>query len=162
MILLALGSNVGEGAAQLAAARKALSAAEIEILSASALHVSAALLPEGASDAWDSDYTNQILLVHTDLSPQALLEAVKSVEKHVGREDRGHWGPREIDVDIIAYNDVVLESSALCIPHKEMAKRDFVLTPLKEIAPDWICPRTQMTIAQLCDALEAHYVKDAS
>lgn len=153
MIYLALGSNVGEGAEQLKAARRALRERGLEIVCASALYQSAALLPEDAPEVWDQPYTNQVLEVHGEFAPEELLELAKEIEGELGREALGHWGPREIDIDIIAMEDTILETEHLTIPHAEMAKRDFVLRPLKEIAPHWVHPVTKQTVSELIEAL---------
>lgn len=153
MIYLALGSNVGDGAEQLAAARRALRSCDIEMVCASALYQSDALLPDDAPNDWDVTYTNQVIEVMCEHSPEQLLSIVKEVEEAVGRQDRGRWGPREVDIDIIAMGDVLLESEALTVPHKEMTKRDFVLRPLREIAPSWVHPITKQTVSELIDAL---------
>lgn len=76
----------------------------------------------------------------TALSPTALFSAVKSIEEKIGRKNRGHWAPREIDIDILAYGDDVIHLADLSIPHAELLNRDFVLVPLAEIVPDWCYP----------------------
>lgn len=153
MIYLGLGSNVGDGARQLARACDLLEGAGVKILHASSLYHSAALLPEGADASWDMLFTNQVIAVQTQQSPEQLLATLKQIEQTIGRQDRGHWGPREVDIDIIAYHNETLESDALHVPHAEYANRDFVLLPLQEIAPDFVCPRSMAPIATLVAAL---------
>lgn len=74
----------------------------------------------------------------TDYSPEKLLKAVKKIENKLGRKTFFRWGPREIDIDIIYYEETILESKELTVPHKEFFKRKFVLIPLIEIAPNLI------------------------
>ena len=81
------------------------------------------------------DFLNGCLKLRTLLYPYELLAELNRIEKEAGRERIIHWGPRTLDLDIIFYDDLVLEEVDLCIPHVEMHKRKFVLEPLGEIAP---------------------------
>lgn len=89
--------------------------------------------PYGVTD--QADFLNACLRLRTLLTPEELLETLHRVEQEAGRERIIHWGPRTLDLDLIFYDDLVLESDDLCIPHVEMHKRRFVLEPLCEIAP---------------------------
>lgn len=89
--------------------------------------------PYGVTD--QADFLNACLRLRTLLTPEELLETLHRVEHEAGRERIIHWGPRTLDLDLIFYDDLVLESDDLCIPHVEMHKRRFVLEPLCEIAP---------------------------
>lgn len=86
-------------------------------------------------------YLNLGVWAETELAPLALLDAVKAVEAELGRTfDEGRWMPRTLDIDIILYDDLVLETPALTIPHPRMRERAFVLIPLAELTPDHILP----------------------
>jgi len=121
----------------------------------STVYRSPALLPEGAPAEWNIDYYNMAVAGKSSLSPQQLLAQVKAVEQSLGRVFRGVWGPREIDVDILAMDGLQLQSPELIIPHKGLLQRDFALLPLAEIVPEWNCPATGVNAAQLCK--ENHY-----
>lgn len=81
------------------------------------------------------DFLNGCLEVETVLGPQALLDFLHEIENNAGRTRTVHWGPRTLDLDILLYDDLVIHTDTLTIPHPEMAKRRFVLAPLAEIAP---------------------------
>ena len=83
-----------------------------------------------------ANFFNAVCLFFTPLSPAALLTMVKGIEKEIGRVESERWGPREIDIDILLYNDLNCTDETLTIPHKEMHKRDFVLVPLLELDPE--------------------------
>lgn len=139
MILFGLGSNLGDRKANLEAALRALEEVA-QVLRVSSVYESAALLPEGAPEAWDIAYYNIVVSAESALEPQALLAEVKRIEQALGRKDVGRWGPRLIDIDILAHGDTQLQSDALTLPHAEMLGRDFVMLPLAEIAPHWRHP----------------------
>ena len=107
----------------------------------SAIIRSKALLPKDAPLDWDLEFLNMAILAFTSLTPEQLLTQIKQIEKDIGREDRGFWGPREIDIDILTYATENIISENLVIPHKYMLERDFVLDPLCELIPDWEYPR---------------------
>lgn len=140
MILLALGSNMGDREATMLAALVELEAAGVKTVAKSTFIETPALLPKGAPPAWDMPYLNQVVAVQTAHTPQALLQITQGVEQQLGRTQRGHWGPREIDIDLLAYHKQVVESDTLNLPHPQMPFRRFVLAPLVEIAPDWKHP----------------------
>ena len=83
-------------------------------------------------------FVNACALARTDLEPEALLDRVKAIETALGRRPGERWGPRLIDIDIIAYNDVAMRTDRLVLPHPEALNRAFVLVPLAEIAPERI------------------------
>ncbi len=94
-------------------------------------------------------FINMAIEIVTDLEPEALLSLLKKIEKASGRTPEVKWGPRVIDLDILFYDDLVLKTPGLEIPHPEICKRDFVLKPLKEIAPDKVHPVLKKTIREL-------------
>ncbi|USN58804.1 MAG: 2-amino-4-hydroxy-6-hydroxymethyldihydropteridine diphosphokinase [Candidatus Peribacteria bacterium] len=82
------------------------------------------------------DFLNQVVEVETDFKPEELLRICKQLEDELGREKTIRFGPRSIDIDILIYGDVSLKTETLELPHPRMCERDFVLVPLREIAPD--------------------------
>lgn len=157
---IGLGSNIGDRIAWHRRAVTALNAqAAIRVIAESRYYESPALLPENAPVEWNSSFINQVVLVETSLSPAALLLLCQQTEVALGRRKTGRWGPREIDIDIIAYGDQHIDLPHLRIPHPEMTKRDFVLLPLRDVSPDWVYPaggpQSGMGIDRLCEALPA-------
>lgn len=140
MIILALGSNRGRREEFLAQARAVLVAYDIEITAESSIHETPALMPKGAPTDWDIPFLNQVIAVRTHLTPHELLACIKVIEAELGRKPEARWAPREIDIDIIAYGDLLMVDEILTIPHPQMDVRRFVLAPLCEIAPEWTHP----------------------
>jgi 2-amino-4-hydroxy-6-hydroxymethyldihydropteridine diphosphokinase len=148
MILLGLGTNLGDRRAQLSQAIAGLG--QIGTVGAiSHLYESA---PMYVLD--QPSFYNLCLEFSSTLSPVELLHAVKSIERIHGRTDGPRNGPRVIDIDIISFGDEILHLPDLIIPHPRLAERGFVLAPLADIAPDLILPGYDATIAALlarCD-----------
>lgn len=132
--VLGLGSNLGQKSRNLALALQELSNF-CDIVRVSSVYKTASLL----RDEQDG-YFNLCVLIRTDFSPEILLQAVKNLEKVMGRENNGRWYTRLIDIDIIDYNGIIGEFEGLSIPHKEMQNRSFVLYPLSEICPEYKHP----------------------
>ena len=131
-VVLALGGNVGDKAAALRRALRALGdAPDIELAAVSRFYRTP---PWGKTDQdW---FVNACALALTTLAPEALLDRVKQLEVELDRVPSERWGPRVIDIDIIAYDDVGLSTGRLALPHPELFNRAFVLLPLAEIAPE--------------------------
>ena len=98
-----------------------------------------------------SNYLNQILLLETNYTAESVLVNILNIENIIGRKRGVKWGARVIDIDIIFFNNEIVESPELCIPHKHMHKRNFVLKPLNEIASNYIHPIYQKNIKTLLD-----------
>ena len=127
-VWLALGSNVGDRAGYLQAARQALPGAGIALVRASRIDETA---PVGVQD--QPPFLNQVLEVETVLEPRPLLDAVKSLEQQLGRTARQRWGPREIDIDILRYDGRTVDEPGLHIPHAELQNRPFLLELLEDL-----------------------------
>jgi 2-amino-4-hydroxy-6-hydroxymethyldihydropteridine diphosphokinase len=133
---IALGSNLNNPRKQVQTALQRISAMDkTTIIAQSRLYETKPLGPQD-----QSDYINQVIAIETTLSPHALLAALQQIENEMGRVRTIRWGARIIDCDILLYGNEIVESPNLLIPHPEMTKRDFVLYPLAEIAPNLVLP----------------------
>lgn len=138
-VILGLGSNMGERLNYLGAAVWKLSYL-LQDMRVSQIVESQAVLPANAPPDYDRPFLNMAVCGASKLTPHQLLEEVKLIEMELGRKQRGVWAPREIDIDIIGIDDLVVAQEALIIPHKEALNRDFVMIPVAQVAPDWIYP----------------------
>ena len=131
MAYLALGSNLGDRAGHLHAARQAVEGlAGTRLLAASAIEETAPL-----GGMRQPPYLNQMLLIETALAPRALLAACQRIERQAGRVRTERWGPRTLDVDIVRYGDQVIAEPDLVVPHPGLAERDFWRRELAELEP---------------------------
>lgn len=142
---IALGSNLGDKKAYLDGAANALNS----IPCCKVEKISSYIVTKPYGGVEQDDFLNGCLRLKTLLSPEELLDTIHSVEQDAHRERLIHWGPRTLDLDILLYDDEILETDSLIIPHAEMHKRSFVLKPLCEIAPNKVHPILNKTIAQL-------------
>ncbi len=155
---IGIGSNIENRLHHLRAAVSKI-ATKFEIINKSSIYESPALLPEKAPPDWDLPFLNAVISICVKSStPSDLLHFIQQIEQDIGRVRRGYWSPREIDIDIIAYNSQVVNSDMLTIPHAEMLHRDFVLVPFAEIAPMWKYPVSSspyygLTISEIIAAL---------
>jgi 2-amino-4-hydroxy-6-hydroxymethyldihydropteridine diphosphokinase len=99
-------------------------------------------------------YINAAGIIQTSLPPMELLEILQKIERDFGRVRTEHWGARTLDIDILLYEDRIVELPTLIIPHAEMLHRQFVLEPAKDIAADWIHPLTKKTIQKHWQVME--------
>jgi len=148
-VFLLLGSNIGDRALFLQQAITEIEKQVGPVLKASTVHQT---LAWGKTD--EPDYLNQILEVETLLTAQAVLHTILGIEKQLGRERIVKWGSRTIDIDILFYGDDVISEDDLIVPHPQLQNRKFTLEPLNEIAPDFIHPVLNLSIAELNAALD--------
>jgi 2-amino-4-hydroxy-6-hydroxymethyldihydropteridine diphosphokinase len=142
---IGLGSNLDDPAARLDEACRRLTLVEgLEITRVSSNY---ATPPVGVLDQpW---FVNAVAAIRTKLTPEGLLDALLQVENDMGRVRQQRWGPRLVDLDLLLYNNNVVNTPRLLVPHPEMSSRGFVLVPLAEIAPQAWHPVLQKTAAQL-------------
>ena len=126
-----LGSNLGDRRARITTAFDALAALpDTQLVARSSLYESAPV------DAGGGDYLNAVARLHTRLEPLALLRALQAIEAGAGRERSYPNAPRSLDLDLLLYGDLELESDVLVLPHPRLHQRAFVVLPLLELAPD--------------------------
>lgn len=147
IVYLALGANVGDARGNITRAIKLLGGKLHDIKSAPVYQTKAV----GYTD--QPDFLNTAVSASTDMEPEELLKFIKSIEGKIGRVWRFRWGPREIDIDIIFYDDQVFKSQLLEIPHPRFRARDFVLKPLADLNPKAVDPVTGKTVRKLLEEL---------
>jgi dihydroneopterin aldolase/2-amino-4-hydroxy-6-hydroxymethyldihydropteridine diphosphokinase len=148
-VYIALGSNMGNKEQYLNDAVKLLNERE----DSNVLKVSEFIVTKPYGGVEQDDFLNGALELHTLLEPQELLDVLHDIEQRADRKRLVHWGPRTLDLDILFYDDLIFDSPALTIPHIEIEKRDFVLTPLYQIAPWLRHPATKKTVKQMLQEL---------
>jgi 2-amino-4-hydroxy-6-hydroxymethyldihydropteridine diphosphokinase len=143
---LLIGSNMGNREQCVTAAKEHLERHCGRLVQQSSLYQTAAWgLEEQAP------FLNQAVEIHTALQPEALLHTVLFIEECLGRKREIRYGPRLIDIDILLFNNEVVHTESLQIPHPQLHNRRFALTPLAEIAPELMHPVFQKTVLQLLD-----------
>ena len=145
---IALGSNLGDKEKNLRRALLLLTQQGVEVVRVSSF---LSTEPYGVTD--QPQFLNAVACVRTSLVPLALLDVLLATELAMGRVRLRHWGERNIDLDLLLYEDVVLDTPRLRLPHPDMQNRDFVLLPLAEIAPELKHPTLQKTIYELKENL---------
>jgi 2-amino-4-hydroxy-6-hydroxymethyldihydropteridine diphosphokinase len=149
LVYLSLGSNVGDREAQLRDAQARLGAAG-RVVAASSFYETEPV--EFTEQPW---FLNCVVGLETSKTPQQVMVAILRIEEEMGRRRVQKKGPRSIDIDILLFDDAIMDSQGLTIPHPAMHRRRFVLEPLTEIAPEMLHPALKKTIRELRDALPA-------
>ncbi len=167
MIILGLGSNVGDRLQNLRNAYQRLQQlSDLTIQQVSPVYTSDALLPENAPQNWNMPYFNLALRCETTLEPLALLDQIKNIEWTLGRKPEiRHWGPRVIDIDILAWDENIIHNERLNIPHANLQERPFALWPLADVAPLWKFPlqgkNHGKTAAQMVEPWRSRFTGEA-
>lgn len=142
-VFIALGSNIGQRINYLQMALNELQALNgLEILSSSSVYETA---PLGYTE--QPAFLNAVCCARAEGTPEDLLEAMQAIEHRHGRQRTIHWGPRTLDLDLLLFGDIRVDSPALTLPHPHITARDFVLVPLLQIAPNTCDPITALPYA---------------
>lgn len=164
MVILGIGSNIGDRLANLREALAHIKAVDKSIIiHVSPVYESDALLPDNAPETWNNPYLNLAIGITTKLHPEQLLDKIKNIEEKMGRAAKHlHWSPRIIDIDILAWHEECYHTDRLTIPHSGLLNRPFALWPLADIAPNWkYCepnkPETGNTAAELVKNLGSRF-----
>ncbi|MBL1173897.1 MAG: 2-amino-4-hydroxy-6-hydroxymethyldihydropteridine diphosphokinase [Pantanalinema sp. GBBB05] len=151
---IGLGSNLGNSLTILESTLQTLAQTpEIQLLARSHWYQTTAVGPP------QPDYLNGCALLRTSLSPHQLLTVLLDVETTFGRVRRERWAARTLDLDVLLFDDLILDTPTLQIPHPRMVERAFVLVPLAEVAPDWKEPVSRKSIAELVQTVDCSEVK---
>ncbi len=145
-LYLLLGGNLGDRIVYLRQASESIGAQVGGITAASKLYETAAW---GKTD--QPNFLNQVLEVQTEQPPEQVLQTINHIEQELGRVRQEHWGARVIDIDILFYDQLVLQTQRLTIPHPQLHLRRFTLLPLAEIAPELMHPVLGKNIDQLLE-----------
>lgn len=150
IVYIALGSNVGDRINNLRnAVGYLLENNAIDLIQSSSVYES---LPYGNHN--QQNFYNAVIKIRTSLLPLELFYLLKKTELKVGRQLRERWGPREIDLDILFYDDLILSDDILTLPHKGIHLRDFVLLPLVELDKNFVHPLLRISLTELLNRVK--------
>ncbi|MCW6084502.1 MULTISPECIES: 2-amino-4-hydroxy-6-hydroxymethyldihydropteridine diphosphokinase [Clostridium] len=146
---VAFGSNIGEKENYIKRALEKIEERKIKIIKVSPIYETE---PYGVLD--QDSFLNGVVKIETNLTPENLIKELLLIEKQLDRVRERRWGPRTIDLDIIFYDDLIINKNNLIIPHKDMENREFVLKPLCDIDKNFIHPVLKKSVKQLYDELK--------
>ena len=147
MVYIGIGSNLGNKKINIEKAKSLLLLSGINILKTSSFYETLSW-----PDPKKPKFFNIIIQSNTNFSPKKLLNIFQNIEKKLGRKKNKKNSPRQCDIDIISHNKIILNEN-ICLPHKRMHKRNFVLIPLYELNKKWIHPKTKISIKNLIFSL---------
>ena len=152
---IGLGSNLDDRLGYINKALELLNAnEECEVVKVSSMYESK---PYGYTE--QNNFLNCVAEISTTMNLNDLLKATKEIERQIGRKEREKWGPREVDLDILFFNDMIYSDDKLTVPHRDVINRDFVLVPLCEIAPEFVHPGEKKRVCDLNkDTLEKNII----
>jgi 2-amino-4-hydroxy-6-hydroxymethyldihydropteridine diphosphokinase len=149
-VIIAIGTNLGNRRKNINIAIQKMKENGIDVEKISPVYETA---PYGYTE--QPAFLNCAILGKTNLSPHELLDTLLSIEKEMGRVRKIHWGPRIIDLDIIFYDNLIIDEPNLKIPHPDMQNREFVLKPISDIAPCFVHPKFCKTVKTLYEELKS-------
>ena len=152
-VFLLLGSNLGDRFYFLREAVKLIGSTIAPVVKISSIYETEAW---GKTD--EPNYLNQVLMLYTDISAEVILQKILDIEKSFGRERKEKWGARTIDIDILFYDQQVINTNDLTVPHPRLHLRRFTLEPLAEISPDLYHPILLQTILELKNKLDDNLI----
>lgn len=150
---IGIGSNLGNRLSNIEKSIELIEEYGIKILKKSIIYQNKAWIPEEAENKndYDIDFFNSVILCENgNFSPQKILEILKKIEEKMGRLRKHRWSPRIIDLDLLFFDDLIIESENFILPHCGIFDRPFVLLPLLQIFPQWIHPIHKKTVSQIC------------
>jgi len=144
---IGIGSNLGDKARNCREAMERIGAAgENKLVGRSSLY---------RTEPWGNEeqdwFVNAVIAIRTSFDPDGLLQHLKNVEEQLKKKKEERWGPRNIDLDILFFNDEILKTPGLTVPHPFLHLRRFVLVPLQEICPDFIHPQLKLSVGELLE-----------
>ncbi|AUM86988.1 2-amino-4-hydroxy-6-hydroxymethyldihydropteridine diphosphokinase [Clostridium botulinum] len=146
---VAFGSNIGEKGNYIRKALEKIEERKMKIIKVSPIYETE---PYGVLD--QDSFLNGIVKIETNLTPEDLIGELLNIEKQLDRVRERRWGPRTIDLDIIFYDNLIINEKDLVIPHKDMENREFVLKPLCDIDENFIHPVLKKSVRELYDELK--------